>query len=346
MKLKQRDNGYWYIYVNRKKSVGLKTRDQILAQELLRTHRLEQNAQQIVRLDKINRISLKVFQSEYKDIRENHDICDGTRKNERLAFDKLIEFEGDLLMRVVNRKTIDHFKTAMLQHGKSRPYINILLRSLRAAWNYAIEEGYVSTNPFISKSRRQPVLLKVEKKHRFISLDDIKLLFTKIDDSDFAFAVELDLYSGLRRAELMRLDRRQDIDLTRKEFIIRKTKSHKERFVPISEKLIERIRAEIARQPLGPLFPRWRTVNTYSRMFRKYADLADLKGARLHDLRHSFAIHLLLNGEDIRKVQQLLGHSSIQQTQDYTDMLTEHLREGINGLNFERNADKHASNDQ
>ena len=140
--------------------------------------------------------------------------------------------------------------------------------------------------------------------------------------------------TGLRVSELCSLN--NDLDLTRDEFSIR-GKGEKVRVVFLSEESKEAVRAYLkARKDLlDALFidgtekkPHRITPRDVQRHIKKYAAIAGITSkVTPHTMRHVFATDLLTNGADIRSVQQLLGHASINTTQIYTHITDAHLRE-------------------
>ncbi|MGB8311690.1 MAG: tyrosine-type recombinase/integrase [Halobacteriota archaeon] len=70
----------------------------------------------------------------------------------------------------------------------------------------------------------------------------------------------------------------------------------------------------------------WNIVKKYGRMINV--------DVHPHTFRHSFAIHLVRSGLDLRRVQQLLGHSNLNTTQVYLQFKDEDLREGYNKVEF------------
>lgn len=144
--------------------------------------------------------------------------------------------------------------------------------------------------------------------------------------------------TGLRVSELTSLN--QDIDLSRDEITVR-GKGEKLRVVFFSPSAKEAIRAYLKERKdfEEALFVQYGknqgnqkstrlTPRSVERLMKKYAIKAGItKKVTPHVIRHSFATDLLQNGADIRSVQALLGHASINATQIYTHVTDKHLRE-------------------
>lgn len=337
MKLLKRKNGFYYIYYRRGYLKSLKTKDKIEATRIFNLEKEEIRAGKIIELEKISRIPLSEFIKEYKEgsnllPMRSLSVSPDTLDNDDLAFKKFIDICGDLHLRQVKRKQIDDFKSMCLQLGHKETYINILLRSLRAAFNTALSAGYISENPFIKKKGLPSILFHLDDiLPRFLSLNEISSFFKVITDKDFLFAVQMYLYTGLRRAELIRLQY-QDIDLENGFITVRKTKSKKDRTVPVPEEFQQTLRDRI-KSDIGPLFPRWRSPDTMSRLFNTYIKKAGIK-ARLHDLRHSFGTHLRMAGVQLDVIQKLMGHTDIKTTQIYAKIVDETLKQEANKLRF------------
>lgn len=148
--------------------------------------------------------------------------------------------------------------------------------------------------------------------------------------------LELLFSTGLRVSELCALD--TDLDLTQDSFSIR-GKGDKVRVVfvsPTAKKAVStylKTRKDMSEAlfvniPRGSSTPTRLTSRSVERIIKECAIKAGItKKVTPHILRHAFATDLLNNGADIRSVQQLLGHASINTTQIYTHITDSHLRE-------------------
>ena len=140
--------------------------------------------------------------------------------------------------------------------------------------------------------------------------------------------------AGLRISEVVKLTPR-DINSDRMVIHIRQAKGHKDRYVMLSEQLVNILRKYWKRKRLSGdlLFPGPKpnqsiTTRSVQRAFRDAADRAGLDEAvSPHTLRHSFATHLLEQGVDIRVIQNLLGHSNINSTARYARVAINTIRQ-------------------
>lgn len=178
-----------------------------------------------------------------------------------------------------------------------------------------------------------------------ISREELERIFNAVDHAKKSgyrdTAILETLYStGLRVSELASLNRAQ-VDLKRREFMVR-GKGRKPRIVFLSKNAAEAIGKYLKFRDdnLNPLFinnlkkeiledeKRRLTTVSIESLVRKYALKAGvIKKVTPHTLRHSYATELLMNGADIRSVQEMLGHSSITTTQIYTHVTDKKLKE-------------------
>jgi site-specific recombinase XerD len=172
------------------------------------------------------------------------------------------------------------------------------------------------------------------KKPDILSLSEVeRMLDAAMSASHVSAMVAMTAYSaGLRISEACRL-RPEDIDSERRLIHVRLGKGGKDRYVMLSERLLEILRGYWVKvRPQGGwLFPGRKAGEPITRHAVEKAVHAAAAKAKLrkkvtpHTLRHSFATHLLEAGTDIRVIQVLLGHSSIRTTARYTQVSERHV---------------------
>jgi site-specific recombinase XerD len=130
--------------------------------------------------------------------------------------------------------------------------------------------------------------------------------------------------SGLRISELINLEL-QDIDVDRKQIIIKKGKGRKDRYVILANSFLPLLNNYLntyspqkyfAEGPIVSMKYSASSVRKFLKQSCRYAGIK--KTVTPHTLRHSYATHLLENGVDLRYIQELLGHARPETTMIYT----------------------------
>jgi len=208
------------------------------------------------------------------------------------------------------------YRLHLVESGVGAPTINHSLTALRFLFLVTLRKpAIVRDMPFVREPRRLPVVL---------SPQEVARLLDAAPGLKYKAALSIAYGAGLRASEVISL-KIADIDSARMVIRVEQGKGRKDRYVMLSEHLLELLRAWWkAGRPQGWLFPGQNPVNPLTprqlnRACHAAAQMAEIdKPVSLHTLRHSFATHLLEQKTDIRVIQVLLGHKKLDTTALYT----------------------------
>lgn len=234
----------------------------------------------------------------------------------------------------IDGQHIRTFAAAEFRLGFSPRSIQRRLSAIRSFYNFLLREGVVKLNPAVDVTapkakKRLPATIDVDQMTRLLSFRTDEELSVR----DKAI-MELFYSSGLRLSELVGLDV-LDIDLADRTVRVL-GKGSKGRVVPVGKHAIEAIthwlreRTSVATIGNTALFVGKRGERINPRSVQKLvAAWARRQGLGVHVhphmFRHSFATHILESSQNLRGVQELLGHANIATTQIYTHLDFQHL---------------------
>lgn len=284
---------------------------------------------------------------EYLELERN--ASQRTIRNYHHYLARFLNFAGDIDPSLIDLALIRKYRLYLARHidpktkkGLKRKTQNFFMIALRAFLRYLARLDINSLSAEkVELGEAEPSPLKVldeTELERLLCAPDT----SKKDGIRDRTVLEMLFSTGLRVSELASLDVDQ-INLSRREFGI-VGKGGKERVVFLSDSAVEWIGRYLQsrKDSFKPLFIRFQgrvdpydngenmrlTPRSVERIVEKYVKKIGLPvKATPHTLRHSFATDLLINGADIRSVQEMLGHSNISTTQIYTHVTNKQLKE-------------------
>ena len=139
----------------------------------------------------------------------------------------------------------------------------------------------------------------------------------------------------MRRGEILKL-KWADVDFKNRIITIQESKSGKKRMLPMDDTLWEALSLLPTRFQRGYVFPspvrEEQPRFDFTRPFRNAVEKADIRNFRFHDLRHTFASHLVMSGVDLMTVKELLDHASVTMTMRYSHLAPDHRMRAIKTL--------------
>jgi len=240
----------------------------------------------------------------------------------------------------VRRVTIIGFLSVLKDQGKSSKTIARHIASIRSFHQFLIRDKQTDQDPAVhlespQPERTLPKVLSMEEVEAFMDSAKGEGAFELRDRA----MVEIMYATGMRVSELISLDI-NDVH-SAMGFVRCVGKGNKERIIPIGKTALNAVSdyLESGRPQLSSKKNKTEALflnhhgNRLSRqgfwkIIKKLAQNANIqKELTPHTLRHSFATHLLMNGADLRSVQEMLGHADISTTQIYTHITNTRLKD-------------------
>ena len=233
---------------------------------------------------------------------------------------------------------VQDYMAWMQGHGKSAASVTRFLASVKSFYNYLLSQNVVKTNP-----AKGITAAKAERKYpEILTSKEVELFLDQpqcVDAKGFRDHAMLELLyaTGIRVSELISLDLN---DLNLAAGFIRCESRGKERIIPLYHTAVKALQdyvRDIRPQLIADSEETALFVNMngermsrqgFWKIIKYYQEKAGIeKDITPHTLRHSFAVHLLENGADLRSIQEMLGHADISSTQIYTHVVKRQLKD-------------------
>lgn len=234
---------------------------------------------------------------------------------------------------------VEHFKRhrrdGLTRRGTARNMatVNRELAQLSKIFSLAVDNGYCETNPC---RKVRPFRVDNKRERVLTTAEESELLAVLISrDAALRSVTLLALHTGMRRGEMVKL-RWVDVDFSANAIHVPSeiTKNGRARSIPLNQTALSALH-ELKERAAGAERVLGYSKDTLNRKFGAAVAAAGIAGVTLHTLRHTFATRLKDAGVDPFTVRDLLGHRTIQMTNDYTHATPETMRCGVQALTKE-----------
>lgn len=238
-----------------------------------------------------------------------------------------------------NPQLIRMYLSKEMKDGKTKVTCCRRIAGLRHFYEFLVRSNFIRENPFLfvgapKKEIRYPEALYLEQVESLFAKNKERTDDLKYRDQAI---IELLYATGVRVSELVNI-KMNAVDFRNRTIRVF-GKGRKERMVMFSKScqktLAEYIRSNPLKKSKDYLFTNAKGEQLTTRGVEYILDQIQNKcgiqlGLHPHMLRHTFATHLLEGGADLRVIQELLGHESINTTQIYTHITEEAMRQQFN----------------
>ena len=252
------------------------------------------------------------------------------RRNDERHVDFWIDEIGRFKIAQVSRSQIVEIRDR-LALDRAPATVNRYLATLRHAWGIAETDWeWAKFNPL-----KRIMLTEARGRDRHLDDDEIKRLLAAAKESDHPhlYAIVLmALTTGARKGEVLGL-RWADVDLATRKAVLHKTKNTTKRTLKLAPQVVAELRAiqKVRRIDDDLIFAnpngfKKRTYSSFEAAWRAARDKAGIVDFRFHDLRHTFASRMAMDGRELIEIKEALGQKTLAMVQRYAHLTDSHVQ--------------------
>ena len=239
----------------------------------------------------------------------------------------------DMPLNSFNTMLVEQYQTDRTKKGNKPATVNRIMAVLKHMFTKANQWEMVP-DQVLKKVRQVKMLPANNRRLRFLSGEECHTLIDKCD-GHLRPIVLTALYTGMRKSEILSLQWDKNVDLRHGFILLDRTKNGERREIPINQTLKDVFMGLPRRLDGGYVFYDPKTEKPYQDVKRSFSTALRKAGIRdfhFHDLRHTFASHLVMAGADITTVKDLLGHKSLTMTLRYSHLAPSHKAKAVDLL--------------
>ena len=260
-------------------------------------------------------------------------------KSKKCFIGQLVRDFGSIPLRQFNSMLLEQYQTERLGKGNKPATANRLLATLKHAFSKAVEWEMVE-EVTLKRIRKAKFLEENNRRLRYLSREECRTLID-VSNPHLRPIVITALNTGMRKGEILALTW-DKIDFDNRFILLDKTKNGERREIPINAtlkqtllELFQGTKERPRRIDVPFVFCNPATGTSYHDIHRQFDTAcrrAKISNFHFHDLRHTFASHLVMAGQDITTVKELLGHKTLTMTLRYSHLAPSHKVKAVDIL--------------
>jgi integrase len=302
-----------------------------LAENVLRKRKLQIAENRFLDIKRQEKIKFEDFANTYFELHSKQHKKSWTR--DKSLIKNLISFFGGKYLYEITPMLIEKYKIAR-RNEVSPATTNREVACLKNMFTKAIEWGKAEENPV----KKVKLFRENNCRIRYLEKEEIRKLL-KACSKHLRPIVAVALNTGMRKGEILNL-KWHDIDFKRGIIYLLDTKNNEKREVPMNE-LLKKALISVPKHPDSPYVFCNKDGKPYANVRKSFFTALKKSGIvnfKFHDLRHTFASHLVMSGIDLNTVKELLGHKSIEMTLRYSHLSPDHKKRAVDILGRQMDA--------